>query len=943
MQRANASYTFGRFQLDAADRRLLCDGQPISLTPKAFDTLLVLVQHAGHTLSKDDLMRAVWPDGFVEETNLSFNISTLRKALADGQAGEQYIETVPKLGYRFVMPVQSETPRPKHTNLPAQLTRFIGREKEMADVTTLVQKKRLVTLTGSGGVGKTRLAMEAGGQVMPHFADGVWLAEFAPLADEALVLATVAGVFGLQEQSGRSLLDMLVGFIGEKHMLLIFDNCEHLIDAIAKLVDALLCACLNLHILATSREALRVAGEMVWRVPSLDVPDANSSLSLEQISEFDAVELFVEHAALVQAGFGLTQDNLEPVVGICRRLDGIPQAIGMAAAQLDALDLSEIEKRLENCFDLLTQGSRTAVPRHQTLRATLDWSYNLLSEPERALLARLSVFRGGFTAEAAQAVCNTSHQTLLQLVRKSLVMPVVKNEFDDQPRYRLLETNLFYAREKLCESGELETMQDRHLQYFLKLAEEPIELAGPRVDPWVRRMDVELDNVRAAFARAMQRNDHAEMAMCLVRAMSKYRYHCGHMTELKAWAEQAWEQGENASVFARARGKLALASMYVMSGAKTQGIRYAEEALILFRQSNDRYGLAECLEVLANNAFDEHVQAYAEEALVLSREIGSVDGESRALRALGIAAFRAGDRAKAASLLEQAIRIADWDILAGLHLLHEVDPERALAWCAGERSRFNSSTDAKFAASVLQAYGTMLLTKENDAQVPMVFEQAVRGWEQVGKRHPLDLASLVQPLPPDISPLELEGLTSVLVKVGYSLLGLGFAELSLGNITIAQARLQQSCDFARQEGGTCQDAIAKLLQIHLRMLDHQIHSLRSESCECLRNFNSLGDPLGTMCALVQLAGIVSRSGEASDMKLATQLLGTVFSCTATKLSVTMYESRILIRWLKDAEGSIIAPALAAARAALGDAKFERCYAAGQRMSRDEAVALALNG
>ena len=261
-------------------------------------------------------------------------------------------------------------------------------------------------------MGKTRLALEAGAQVAGAFPDGVWLAEFAPLSDEALVAATMAGVFGLQEQPGRSLLNMLVAFIGEKHMLAIFDNCEHMVAACADLADALLQACPNLHILATSREALRVAGEAVWRVPSLELPDSTGALSLEHIREFDAVQLFLEHAALVQAGFTLTPGNLELVIGICRRLDGIPLAIEMAAAQLDALDLSEIASGLTQRFDLLSHGSRTVVPRHQTLRATLDWSYNLLTEPERDLLARLSVFRGGFTADAAQAVCSAGHPTL---------------------------------------------------------------------------------------------------------------------------------------------------------------------------------------------------------------------------------------------------------------------------------------------------------------------------------------------------------------------------------------------------------------------------------------------------------------------------------------------------------------------------------------------------
>lgn len=948
MQRTSSRYTFGRFQLDAGERRLLRDGQPVALTPKAFDTLLALMQHAGHVVSKDDLMRAVWPDGYVEESNLAFNISTLRKALREGQNGERFIETVPKLGYRFVMPVTLDSNMPpvstqaKRTNLPAHLTRFIGREHELAEVTALVQQKRLMTLTGSGGVGKTRLAMEAGAHLLDQFPDGVWLAEFAPLADEALVPATVVGLFHLQEQPGRSLLDTLIALITERHMLLIFDNCEHVIASSAALAEALLKACPNLHILATSREALRLAGEAVWRVPSLDVPDAKDALLPDHALNFDAVQLFVEHASLVQSNFALTQNNIEAVVSICRRLDGIPLAIEMAAAQLDALNVREIAAELEHRFDLLTSGNRTAVPRQQTLRATLDWSYNLLSEPERVLLVRLSVFRGGFTAGAVQVIGETQHQTLMQLVRKSLVMTFV-NDNVSQPRYRLLETIQLYADEKLRERNELDDAQDQHLHYFLNLAEEPIELAGPRVDPWVQRMDVELDNVRTAFARAMQRNDHAEMAMRLVYAMTKYGYHRGHMAELKSWAEQAWAQGEGASIFARARGKMALAGTHMMSGAKSQAIRYCEEALSLFRQSSDRQGLADCLEVLANNSYDEHVKAYADEALVLCRELGSIDGESRALRALGVAALQAGDRVEAADYLMQAMQIADWDIAVSLELLYEADSERALALCAGELAQLNASSNPKFAATVLEAYGMMLLMERNTAQARTMLEQAVRGWERIGKQKPLDLVVLAQPLPLDISELELAGWVSVVCDYSFTFLGLGSAELSLNNFSYAQVRLQQARNFAHRAGIIWLAAIANLLQIHSRMQAGQADSLSSDVHESLKCLNNLGEPLGKLCALIQFASITCRQGRTIDLRLATQWLGAVATSMTSNPSVTFYGSRFLILWLRDVKASMIVPALAAARAQLGDTEFEAAYAAGQQMTLDEAVALALNG
>jgi predicted ATPase/DNA-binding winged helix-turn-helix (wHTH) protein len=951
MQRESSIYTFGRFQLDTAERRLTRAGQPVPLTPKAFDTLLVLVLNNGRVMTKDEIMRAVWPDGFVEESNLAFNISTLRKALGEGQNGERYIETVPKLGYRFVMAVQAVEESSSHTNasytkrtnLPAHLTRFIGREREIAEVTALLQKKRLITLTGSGGVGKTRLALEAGAQLLGHFPDGVWLAEFAPLADETLVPATVAGVFHLQEQPGRSLLDMLISYIGEKQMLAIFDNCEHVIESSAELAEALLKACPNLHILATSREGLRVAGESIWRVPSLDVPAASSETTVDQASEYDAVQLFVEHAALVQPDFSLTQNNLEAVTSICRRLDGIPLAIEMAAAQLDVFDLKGITAELEHHFDVLAHGSRTAVPRHQTLRATLDWSYNLLSKPERVLLVRLSAFRGGFTSEAAQAVGEATHHTLMQLVRKSMVMPVVKNEFDDQPRYRLLETILFYAGERLREGDEFDAVQDRHLYYFLTLAEEPMELAGPSVDPWVQRMDVEFDNVRVAFERAMQRDDHAEIAIRLVYAMMTYGYYRGHLAELKSWAERAWEHGQNASIFMRARGKMALASAHVMSGAKPSGIQYCEEALRLFRQSDDRLGLASCLELLANNAFDDHVQDYAEEALTLARELGLVDGESRALRALAVAALQAGDRPKAVNYLVQAMQMAEWDIVICLELLYQADSRRALAWCASERARFSSNTDTRFAANVMEAYGLMLLMEGDAAQARFVLEQAVHVSVQIGKRQRLDVGRIVQPLPLEISTQELRGWISVVNNYSFCFLGLGLAELFLGNFTNAEARLKLASDSAQQSGVIWLYAIAQLLKTHAKSLEGgPVGSLLSEAHECLNRFSRIGEPLGIICAMIQLAEMMIETGNASEIGSALQMLGAASSHLPANQDAAFYGSKYLLIWLGHAEASIVAPALAAARVALGDAEFEAAYATGQRMSLDQAVELALS-
>ena len=357
-----------------------------------------------------------------------------------------------------------------------------------------------------------------------------------------------------------------------------------------------------------------------------------------------------------------------------------------------------------------------------------------------------------------------------------------------------------------------------------------------------------------------------------------------------------------------------------------------------------RRGLAECLEVLANNAYDDHVQAYAEEALTLARELGSVDGESRALRALAVAALRAGEHSKAVNYLAQALQMAGWDILVCLELLYQADPKRALAWCAGERARFSSTTDTRFAANVMEAYGLMLLMEGDAAQARFMLEQAVHVCEQVGKRQPLDLRRIVQSLPLDISTPEIVGWISVVNNYSFCFLGLGLAELFLGNFTYAEARLKSAGVSAQQAGVIWLDAIAQMLQTHAKALGGGLAgSLLSEAHEHLDRFERIGEPLGITCAMIQFAGLMSQTGDADRMRFASQLLGAVSACMPVKLVTKFYGSMYLLLWLRDVESSLVAPALAAARAQLGDAEFEAAYAAGQRMSLDEAVALALNG
>ena len=354
-------------------------------------------------VTKDELLDRVWPGVVVEENNLQVQVSTLRKIL-----GAHAVATIPGRGYRFTLGAEAQeaeaAPSTANHNLPAALNSFIGREREMRSLGAMLGASRLTTLTSVGGTGKTRLALEVAREVLPLYPDGVWLAELAPLADAARVPQVVAFVLGVKEEAGRPAVEALARYARDRRMLLVLDNCEHLVHACAELARQLLQSAAGLTILASSREPLHVAGEAQFPVAPLAVPDARRAASLDEIAACEAVRLFVERATAVQPAFGLTAQNAPVVAQICRRLDGIPLAIELAAARVRSLAIDDIGARLDDCFRLLTEGDKTALPRQQTLRASIDWSHALLSAPERVLLRRLAVFSGGCTLEAAEAI-----------------------------------------------------------------------------------------------------------------------------------------------------------------------------------------------------------------------------------------------------------------------------------------------------------------------------------------------------------------------------------------------------------------------------------------------------------------------------------------------------------------------------------------------------------
>jgi predicted ATPase/class 3 adenylate cyclase/DNA-binding CsgD family transcriptional regulator len=465
-------------------------------------------------------------------------------------------------------------------HLPVQLTTFIGRETELAQLRDLLADNRLVTVTGAGGVGKTRLAVHVAAQVPREFNDGIWYVDLAPIADPDLVPIAMARAFGLPDQPGRSTMDTLSRFVGDGQMLVVLDNCEHLLDATATLIAEMLAACSRLTLLATSREPIGVAGEVSWRVPSLSLAD-------------EAVELFTDRARHARADFATTDGNAATVAEICRRLDGVPLAIELAAARVRALSLTEILDGLHDRFRLLTGGSRTAVRRQQTLRASVDWSHALLTEPERALFRRLAAFMGGFDLDAAQNVCGGGdverHQVLDQLsmlVDKSLV---VSDERGGRTRYRLLETVRQYALEKLGESGEAEVVRSRHHDHYTTMAALLDTPGGSDYERRLEQAETEVDNLRAAFTWSRDNSD-VEPALALASSLQPLWQARGRYREGLAWfdtahADLAAQQAEVApAVRARALADRAMLAIFV---GDADSLPQAQQALAIVREVDD--------------------------------------------------------------------------------------------------------------------------------------------------------------------------------------------------------------------------------------------------------------------------------------------------------------------------------------------------------------------
>ncbi len=506
----NQALGFGPYRIHPGQRLLLEGNQPLRLGRRAMDILLILLAHAGEVVSKQQLMAGVWPDSVVEDINLRVHMAALRKALGDGQAGQRYIITVAQRGYSFVAPVLHESieQRPpgataSRHNLPLRRTRMIGRQPLVDSLMSQLPRQRCITLVGPGGIGKTTVALRVAEQLIGHYRDGIRLVDLAPLNDPRLICSHLATLLDLALLDGDPLA-CLVNGLRERQMLLVLDNCEHLIDAVAVLSEGILRGAPKVHILATSRESLRAEGEFVQRLESLDYPPLQTVLDRQQALGFSALQLFFERALAAQESFELSDAQLPQAIEICHRLDGMPLALELAAAQVAELGLEGLLAQLQGRLPPLVAGNQTSLERHLTLRATLDWSFNLLTACEQTCLRRLGVFRGGFTLESAAAVIVGQHiepgavfASITQLVAKSLLCVEVG---DEEVFYRLLDTTRRYALEKLDLAAELDDTRRRHAERCLTLMQQAQQAwEDTPTTLWIERYARGLEDLRGAL------------------------------------------------------------------------------------------------------------------------------------------------------------------------------------------------------------------------------------------------------------------------------------------------------------------------------------------------------------------------------------------------------------------------------------------------------------
>lgn len=813
----------------------------------------------------------------------------------------------------------SAPPPPALHNLPQELTSFIGREREISQIKQLLFSARLLTLIGPGGCGKTRLALKIAADLINDYADGVWLVELAPLTDPALIPRQISAVLGLPEARGRSAQQTLLEHLKPKNLLLVLDNCEHLVHGCAHCAEALLRACPRVQILATSREAFSIRGETLFAVPPLSLPDLSRPLPTPKVlQQYEAIALFVERAQAVQPKFALTKQNAPTVVQLCRQLDGLPLAIELAAARVKSLSIEQIAARLDDRFRLLGEGSRTAPLHQQTLQTMMDWSFNLLSEQEQALLRRLSVFSGGFTLEAAESVCvgegieaKEVLRLLTHLVDKSLVK--LEGEQDAEMRYGLLETVRAYSQEKLIAAGEEERVRDRHQNYYIALVERAWdELDGPNQAFWLNRLETEHDNLRAVLSYALAQPEPTP-ALRLAKGLWYFWYLHGYIAEGRQWLQKVLTKAQGVKTELYARVLNGAGRLACEQGDYTTARALHEETLKIYQALNDRRGIASQLINLGVVASyqGQHQQAcsYYEHALTIFRELGNIWGMIRATANLSSAAIEQGEYDRAHAYAEQELALCReagdrgstaWALhrLGGL-AQHRGEYERALALYKESFATFQELGDRWGIASTLSSLGSIAHAQGDFSSAQKHYEESLHIRRELGDQQ----------------------------HIAYALINLGSVAVRQGEYERARSLFEESLSLFQQmevRGGKAQ-ALGGLASVAY----HQNEYDRAEALyqESLRLHQEGGEKPNIIDCLEGLATVAHARG---------QLPRAVILFAAAQTLREALELRRAPSESADSERE-----LAALRTALDEEAFAAAWAEGQQMSLEQAITYAL--
>jgi predicted ATPase/DNA-binding winged helix-turn-helix (wHTH) protein/Tfp pilus assembly protein PilF len=882
------TYEIGPLLLDAETCVLTQSGVPLALGKRAVAVLAVLVRSAPQYVPKTRIMEAAWAGVVVEESNLAVQISSIRRALAEVSGDERWLETLARRGYRFVGPVTAlplKIPSASggansRSNLPQPLTSFVGRERELAELQKLLAHNRLLTLTGTGGVGKTRLAMCIAAAELNDYSNGVRLVELGALRDPDLVPQAVLTALELQEQPGKQLTQTLTEYLGARHLLLVLDNAEHLLAACAQFTDTVLRKCPKVTVLATSRERLGVPGELTFRVPSLSIPDLERGATAQSLAQYESVRLFNERAQRHLPRFALTDQNAPALASICRRLDGIALAIELAAARVRSMSVEEVNERLDRGFGLLTGDARTVPPRQQTLRAAIDWSYDLLSEAEKALFCATSVFAGGFTLEAAESVCAGDDietrdvlDLLTSLTDKSLV---VAEERAAATRYRLLQTMHQYATERLRELGNEADRHRRHLAHFLALAEaaEP-QLTGKDQLTWLDRLEAEHDNLRSALARSNVTGGDGEAGLRLASALARFWLVRGYLAEGRGWLTRLLAATRGADMPIRAKALNWAGALAWKQGDYTAAHALYEQALTIRRERGDRRGIGAVLNNQGLLAYEQGnygaARALHEQSLAIDRELGDRWGIAVSLIHLGSLAMMQGDYAAARALNEESLAI------------------------------FREFGDRGHIANAIRSLGTLCSQQGDHAAARALYDESLAICRDLGDRS----------------------------GIARALYGLGVTARHEGDNLAAASLLEESLAIYRELGDRegSANALTNLGQVAATRGDYSSARVLQE--ESLGIYRELGDRSGIAGSMEALAGIAFALG---DPRRAACMWGGM-----ERLREEIGAPRV------PSERGPYDENVTAASAALGDiAAFDLAWQRGRAMMLEQAIAFALN-